>query len=90
MFGQNKIFRGKVKGSFDLVLSVCGRDCAWFVVSIYVNMDMYSLEDDDNYGELFITQSGSGGDGSKLMEISENVPDDGEFLELDRTDLQSP
>ena len=66
-----------------------GFECVWkfCVVSFtLLIMENYSLEDDD-FGDMFITQSSNdnGGD-SLLMEMEES----GNFLGIDRFDFQSP
>ena len=77
----------------DLVgsLSVVIERSESFVLSIYVgiimaNEEAFSLED-DNYGDLLITQSGGNSVVDKDMEIDD---DDGLFSGLKEDDFQSP
>ena len=71
------------KASLDVVLNVSGRV---IVVSITVKMELFSLEDEEDYGDIFITQS------PKVQEVGNdgNFAKDRKFLGLDRNDFQSP
>ena len=64
---------------------VCLFDCVHVLIIFVTIMDTFSLEDDD-FGDLFITQSSSNDNGNTLQEEK----DGDTFLGLNQSDFQSP
>ena len=77
---------------FSLPVRVSG--CTCFVLLLFVKkMEKYSLEEEDDYGGLFLTQSASQSvnmDKNDEEERMENDDESWEFLGLDSRDFQSP